>query len=421
MKSLSELRWLRITTFTAFYFSQGVPIGFLTIALPAYFGEQDRSLTEIAGFAAVVGFPWGIKLLMGPFMDRLTILPMGFRRPWVLIAQTGLVLSFVVMAFLGSAEGDLALLMALGFVSNSFAATQDVAVDGMAIDILPVEDRGRANSFMAFGQVAGYSSFGYVCGYLLSNAGLATTAIVCAVTVAVVLTLGIVVRERPGEKLLPWTEGAPAKVDREMDPAISTYFRQLIKVLVLPASLILISMEFLHRIRDGFGVAVLPVFATQGVGATTEEYTGLNAILGVIAAFVGILFGPIIDKVGAKRFLLVAFLVSAVIHIGFVGLSEYWTSREFVVGAWLATLIVSQLIFVGFIVLAMNICQSQMAATQFAIYMSLSNLSRTAGSAILAGVGANLGFADSFLIMGGLLIAAAAVLYFFKEERRLVI
>ena len=418
MKSLSESRSLRFATFSAFYFAQGVPIGLLTIALPAYFGEQGRSAEEVGLFLAVVGFPWGVKLIMGPFMDRLTFLPMGFRRPWVLIAQTGLVFSFVLMAVFGSAEGDLALLMALGFISNSFAATQDVAVDGMAIDILPVEDRGRANSFMAFGQVAGYSSFGYICSFLITTAGLATTAIVCAVTVAIILAIGIVVRERAGEKRLPWTEGTAVDVDHEMDPAISTYFRQLIKVLLLPTSLILIGMELLNRIRDGFANAILPVFATQEVGVTGNEFAGFYAAMGVTAAVTGIFFGPVIDKVGAKRFLFVAFLASAAIHIGFVLMSDYWTSMPFVIGSFAAVLIVSQLIFVAFIVLAMNICQSQMAATQFAIYMSLSNLSRTVGSGILAAVGANLSFSDEFVLMGGLLIAAAAVLWFFKEERR---
>ena len=33
---LSESRWLRFATFTAFYFAQGVPIGLLTIAPVSY-------------------------------------------------------------------------------------------------------------------------------------------------------------------------------------------------------------------------------------------------------------------------------------------------------------------------------------------------------------------------------------------------
>ena len=40
---LTETRWLRLASFTAFYFAQGVPIGLLTIALPAWLAEQGSS------------------------------------------------------------------------------------------------------------------------------------------------------------------------------------------------------------------------------------------------------------------------------------------------------------------------------------------------------------------------------------------
>ena len=120
-------------------------------------------------------------------MDRFKFLPMGFRRPWVLAAQGALIASLVAMAALGDLDvTSLGPLMAAGFVVNAFAATQDVAVDGMAIDILPEDERGRANAFMAFGQVAGASAFGALCATLLPMFGLPVTALVCAAAVAVI-------------------------------------------------------------------------------------------------------------------------------------------------------------------------------------------------------------------------------------------
>ena len=140
---LSEQRWLRFGAFCAFYFAQGVPIGLLTVAIPAWLAQEGATVGDLAWFTGFVSAPWGFKLVAGPFMDRFKFLPMGFRRPWVMAAQGGLALSFVALA----ATGDLGLdsltpLMAIGFVINAFAATQDVAVDGMAIDILP-EGRTR--------------------------------------------------------------------------------------------------------------------------------------------------------------------------------------------------------------------------------------------------------------------------------------
>jgi len=45
--------------------------------------------------------------------------------------------------------------MTLGVIINSFAATQDVAVDGMAIDLVPEAEHGRINAFMSWGKAVG--------------------------------------------------------------------------------------------------------------------------------------------------------------------------------------------------------------------------------------------------------------------------
>ena len=161
---LTEQRWLRFGAFCAFYFAQGVPLGLLSVAIPAWLAEQDASVGEITLYASVVSLPWAGKLIAGPFMDRFTFRPMGFRRPWVLFAQAGLTVSLIVVALTPFQVDAIVPLMVVGFVTNAFAATQDDAVDGMAIDVLPVNERGRANAFMAFGQVAGSSSLGRSAG-----------------------------------------------------------------------------------------------------------------------------------------------------------------------------------------------------------------------------------------------------------------
>lgn len=76
-------------------------------------------------------------------MDRYEFLPMGRRRPWVLGAQLGLSLSLLALMLVEHPAEQLGLLMLIGVVINSFAATQDVAVDGMAIDLTPLKEQGR--------------------------------------------------------------------------------------------------------------------------------------------------------------------------------------------------------------------------------------------------------------------------------------
>ncbi len=52
-------------------------------------------------------------------------------------AQLGLTLSMASLALVTDAATQIALLTAIAFAVNLFAAVQDVAVDGMAIDVLP--------------------------------------------------------------------------------------------------------------------------------------------------------------------------------------------------------------------------------------------------------------------------------------------
>ena len=415
---LTEQRWLRFTAFTALYFAQGVPIGLLTVAIPAWLGERGTGLAEVSAYLGVVGIPWAFKLVAGPFMDRFSFLAMGFRRPWVMAMQGGLVVSFLALAAFGDLDGgSLVSLMALGFVVNAFAAMQDVAVDGMAIDILPVGERGRANAFMGFGQVAGFSSFGALSATLLVTVGMAVTALVCAATVAVIFVFVTVVRERHGERRLPWSDGRPADVQRRVDASWRGVFRDLLRVLFLPMSLVLTLVEFLNRVRDGIASAVLPVFSTQELGFTTEQYGQFIAIISFAAAVFAVFIGPLIDRSGARRFLMIALVGAAVTHLAAGLLPAHWPNLTFMLVLAMLAYAFGQLVFVAIIALYMNICWAVIAATQFAIYMSLANLSRTIGSFGFASVADHLTWEQDFLLMAAFLGASALVLVFFRMDK----
>ena len=149
---LAESPRVRFATGSLMYFAQGIPQGLLAIAIPAWLASQGVSAGDIGSYLAVIVLPWALKLVTGPFMDRYQYLPMGRRRPWVLGAQLGLSLSLLALMLIEDPAGQMGLLMMIGVLINSFAATQDVAVDGMSIDLTPVNEQGRLNAFYEFRQ-----------------------------------------------------------------------------------------------------------------------------------------------------------------------------------------------------------------------------------------------------------------------------
>ena len=163
------------------YFAQGIPQGLLAIALPAWLVSQGATAAQIGTYMAVMALPWSFKLLAGPVMERFEFLPMGRRRPWVVGAQAGLSLSLLALMWVEDPSAQIGLLAGVGFLVNVFAATQDVATDGMAIDVTPQREQGRLNAFMAFGKAIGWSATAAVAGVLLMTWGLALTALTAVV------------------------------------------------------------------------------------------------------------------------------------------------------------------------------------------------------------------------------------------------
>lgn len=167
--------------------------------------EQKVSPAAIGSFLAITFLPWTLKLINGPIMDRWSFLPMGRRRPWILAAQAGMFATSVALAILPDPLGHMAWLTALGFLLNFFTAFQDVAVDGMAIEIIPVAQQPRANGFMWGGKTIGMAAATASGAWAINAYGLGVAWFVHAVLVGIIMLIPLAARERPGERLLPWS------------------------------------------------------------------------------------------------------------------------------------------------------------------------------------------------------------------------
>lgn len=148
-------REAKITVLALLYFAQGLPFGFQATALPVYLRKQGISLAAI-GFASALALPWLGKALWAPLVDRFGSTRFGRRKSWIVPLQLLLALTCALAARAQqvSAHGT-ALLLALVFLMNLFAATQDIAVDGLAIDILGQGELGLANAVQVVGYKAG--------------------------------------------------------------------------------------------------------------------------------------------------------------------------------------------------------------------------------------------------------------------------
>ena len=68
------------------YLAQGLPNGFLGLALPTYLATQGASVADIGLLLSITMLPWTIKFLYGPFVDSFSLLKFGRRRFWILLS-----------------------------------------------------------------------------------------------------------------------------------------------------------------------------------------------------------------------------------------------------------------------------------------------------------------------------------------------
>jgi len=413
--TLANSERLRYATGSIMYFAQGIPQGLLAISIPVWLASQGVSAGDIGSYLAVIVLPWAFKLVTGPLMDRYEFLPMGRRRPWVLGAQLGLAISLLALMFIERPAEQIGLLMLIGMLINSFAATQDVAVDGMSIDLTPVREQGRLNAFMSFGKTIGWAATAAVTGVLLTSFGLPTTALIASAVAAVSLLVMLFVLEREGERTLPWTKGTAASVHRA-DTSFRAVFRELNKVLWLRTSLIVMAIMFCDGLVYGYGQALMPIAAVKLFGYTTAQWSQLVATMGLLGAVLALSIGPLIDRMGAKRMMLLAASLLCIHALLIAQTQHLWQNSLYVRAMLSIWVMMLPVVMVTALALAMAICKSVNSATQFAVYMSVANLGHSAGSKIYGVAAEGTSYVQSYTMLSALFIALIIAILLYRHH-----
>ena len=406
---------MRYAAGSAMYFAQGIPYGLMSIAVPAWLASQGVGAGEIASFLAVIILPWAFKLLSGPLMDRYQFLAMGRRRPWVLGAQLGMTLSFFSLTLIDNPTEQIGLLMILGLLINVFAATQDVAVDGMAIEVTPVDEQGRLNGFMVFGKAIGWGITSAVTGIMLVTFGMGVTAIAAAAVQAIVLLGFMLTVERRGERRLPWSSG-DAISERRSASSFADLMKGLNAVLWTRVSLVLMAIMLFDGFIGGYGHALMPIAAINLFGFTTPEWSQLVAVMGLGGAAVALVLGPMIDRFGAKAMMGLTILLTGIHAFTLAGTQEMWSNHTYVLVMMSTWVLLLPVIMVCALALAMSICSHGESATQFAIYMSVSNLGATAGSFFYGAVAGVTSWPQNYALKGLLVFLLLLAILMFRSH-----
>ena len=377
----------RLATFFLLYVTEGIPLGFTATAIATQMRRGGLGPAEIGAFVGSLYLPWAFKWAMGPFVDTFSSERFGRRRTWIFLMQLGMMATLLV-AMGVDFVGQLSLFTAIIFLHNAFGATMDVAIDALAVSVLPEEERGTANGFMFAGASIGQTIGGSGVLFLIAAMPFQSTylfvvATILAITVFVVLPL----REK-ARPALSESARAARNVGRELVDFVVNAWRAftgsraaLVGVLyaVLPAGAYALSLA----LQSNLGVEL---------GLNDNEVAQLNLYTTLIFAPACILGGWLSDRFGRRSTLAIFVFLTVVptLWLAWTMWQAGWImpvdmkmanrpqpSTVLLVTFWVACIVynVFQGLYYGIrSALFMDVTTPAVAATQFTAYMALMNL-----------------------------------------------
>lgn len=349
----------RVASVVLLSFASGLPFGVVAKTVTAWMAYGGHDVIAL-GWLSLTRMPWSFKFLWSPLMDRFAFPFLGRKRSWMIVAQLGLMASIGSLAFLGDkpsfgAAFGLALLIAF------FSATQDVAIDAYAVEVLEKEEQGIAvGARQALWRGAFFVSAGL--GVTLSSPNwLGSWPMIWIGLAGLFIPLSLVVIKAPE----PAVEVKPPLSLREavFDPLVAIFRTQY--------AVTIMAFVVLYKLGDNLATAlttpflIAKKFSAEDVGVATATL-GLVGTLGG-----GIVGGGLTGRLGLGHALWIFGAFQALSNLGYVAVDQFGNHRGVMYSAILFDNVCQGVGTGAFGVLLLRLTQRRFSATQYALLSSL--------------------------------------------------
>ena len=399
-KTLVESYRARVLTLCALYVAQGIPWGFITVTFVTYLAVEGVAAGQLAFLLTLGTLPWSVKFLWGPIIDRYQFPEMGKRRPWILIAQSGMILVLSSMLLIPNMSSNITVVGVMFLVYNVFTALQDVSTDALAVDVLEPHEFEKVNSYMftskAVGGIIGGAGLGTIIGFV----GIKGAIVLQIPILVVIMLVPLFMTERPGEKLYPWSESTKKEGSKEV--AEEKNFKEIFANIKIAFSFrsaqlgvllsLIISLSY-------FLIPILPLLFVRELGWTEEQFNATKGGIILIVTMLGYVVGGQLGKqFGGKAIIIYAAFTTALITT-FWGMNEsLWSNGLFMMTVWSLQTFVWAMVSINIYSLMMRITWTEVGGTQFTGYMAMMNLSAIIGYQLTAPLAARFDYSTLFYI-----------------------
>ena len=371
---LSNSRFNRRAGLSILYFIQGIPQGLVYFALLDWLTSVGFGISDIAIVMSLASLPWTFKILLGPFVDTLKSSKMGKRKPWIFFSLLISSLVFFVSSnYISNELSAISIGLSL-FTVILFTSILDVATDGLAIDTLNDDERGISNGLMWASRTIGVSSAAVFASFAINKIGIRETFLFFGFLNLFFSLFILLIRENNSNQLLSFKSTSKIKFSYYQKTIID-----LFNMSKAPVFILLMGFCLLSNISFGMhyvSISNLYIISNNWDNSNLTEIRSFGLYIGAAVAIVG---GYLSDRINPYRVIIVSQIMIAFVFL-LIALFESSISN-FYIGSLLIIIIsaLSSFLMAASLSLCMGFSKTEVAASQFALLMSIRHFSRIIG------------------------------------------
>lgn len=379
----------KLAFLSVLYAAQGMPLGFQVHALPLHLDELDVDLA-VVGFTGLLALPFFLKFLWAPLVERT-----GRRRPWLIGAQLGL-LALCVAGALSPPDDSLVRLAAVILLMNLVASTQDIAVDGIAVDLLRPDELGAGNA----AQVGGYKV-----GMMLAGGMSVVLAARLSWAVGFALMAGVVLLALGAA--LAWREPPPAPPAQLARSSFRAIFAALRDAARLPGHVWVLLVVATYKLGESISDAMWKRYVVRVAEIPIDDVAAWFNAGGMIPSILGSVAGGLLAmRTSAIRAIAIAATLraSAVCIYAAIAVTSTTGFEALVAASWAEEVSGGALTTAMFAFMMAQI-DPRIGATHYTVLASLEVAGKFPGTLVSGIVAHYLGFAACFAAAATLSVA----------------
>ncbi len=356
------MRSWRTASVSLLSFSSGLPLGLVWIAIPDWMRGIGLDI-RVVGLITLAQAPWTFKVLWSPLMDRYRPPFLGRRRGWAAVAQVALFAFTLMLAGVGHHPDTPWVVAALALAIAFASATQDIAVDAYAVDVLRPEEQGVAVG----ARIALYRAAMFIAGGLsITLAGMYSWPLVNVGLALVYLPM----------LAITWAAPEPPHTPPPPPSLRDAIWLPFLGFLARHRALEILAFVLLYKFADNLAQALTRPFLVD-MGYNEFDRGVALASVGLVATLVGTFAGGFMTTMlGLGHSLWLFGFLQIFSNVGYVLVAGSPVNRVLMYGATGFESLTSGMGTGAFSVLLLRLTQKRFSATQYALFSSLFGLPR---------------------------------------------